>query len=71
MQDVGLSADQITRELKRKGNKVILIGAERRGLVAAAAAFLVKEGLSVTVYEKRQTIEGGSNEKNSRVSIQL
>lgn len=62
MQDVGLSADQVTRELKRKGNKVILIGAEHRGLVAAAA-FLVREGLSITVYEKRQTIEGRSNEK--------
>jgi hypothetical protein len=39
MQDVGLSADQMTREIKRKGNKVILIGAEHRGLVAAAAFF--------------------------------
>jgi predicted NAD/FAD-dependent oxidoreductase len=52
---------------------LLLIGAERRGLVAAAAAaaFLAKEGLSVTVYEKRQTIEGRSNEKNSRANIQL
>ena len=64
MQDVGLSAERVARELKRKGNKVILIGAERRGLVAAAAAaFLAREGLSVTFYEKRQTIEGRSNEK--------
>ena len=62
MQDVGLSADQMTRELRRKGNKVILIGAERKGLVAAAA-FLVKEGLSVTDYEKRQSIEGRANGK--------
>jgi phytoene dehydrogenase-like protein len=29
----------------------------------AAAAFLAREGLSTTVYEKRQTIEGRSNEK--------
>ena len=51
----------MTREVKRKGNKVILIGAERRGLVAAA--FLAKEGLSVTDYEKRQSIEVRANRK--------
>jgi len=56
MQDVGLSVDQMTRELRRKGNKAIFIGAKRRELVAAAA-FLAREGLSVTVYEKDKRLK--------------
>jgi phytoene dehydrogenase-like protein len=41
--DIGRMTDQMTREVKRKGSKVILLGAGLGGL--AAAAFLAKVGL--------------------------
>lgn len=48
--------NQIISRLNKKRDKAIIVGAGLGGL--ATAALLAKDGFSVTVYEKTQTIGG-------------